>query len=200
MQATSGAGAVSAPRKMRADAQRNYEKILAVAREVFGESGANASLDEIAKRAGVGPGTLYRHFPTRADLHLAVLQDWITDVQAEADRLAGLDDPAVALDEWFHRYIGYKNFFRGLHVALLEGADADADERPALNFCRGLLSDTSATVIGRAKAAGLVREDLDPKTVMQMVSGIAFLIDQAPGGVDVESQLAIIKAGIRPAG
>lgn len=185
-------------RRLRADAQRNYDKLVAVARRAFSEHGAGASLDDIAKRAGVGPGTLYRHFPTRADLQLAVLVDWQREVAAEGDRLAGLDDVEQALDEWLHHYIGYKSFFRGLHEALLEGAD-DGD-RSALGLCKQQLSRISREVIERAQAAGLVRVDVDPTTVCQMLSGIAFLIDRSPAGtVDVDTQLGIIRAGIRPA-
>jgi AcrR family transcriptional regulator len=197
MRVTSTAVSPQGGRKLRADAQRNYDRIVAVAREIFAEHGANASLDEIAKRAEVGPGTLYRHFPNRADLHLAVLQDWISDVEAERDRLAALDDPDRALDDWLHRYVEYKNFFRGLHVALLEASDAD--DRPALSLCKGLLAETSVEVIDRAKQAGLIRPDIQPSTIMQMVSGIAFVVDQVPAGsVDVDAQLNVIKAGIRP--
>jgi AcrR family transcriptional regulator len=198
MRATSTAVGSDGGRKLRADAQRNYDKLVAVARQLFAENGANASLDEIARRAGVGPGTLYRHFPSRADLHLAVLQDWIADVETEGDRLAALDDPGAALDEWLHRYVEYKNFWRGLHVALLEVPAGE--ERPALNFCKGLLTSISSSVIDRAKQAGLVRPEIQPSTIMQMVSGIAFVVDQVPAGsVDVDAQLDVIKAGVRPA-
>ncbi|SDS37564.1 TetR/AcrR family transcriptional regulator [Microlunatus soli] len=185
-------------RKLRADAQRNYDTLVAVARQAFSEHGANASLDDIAKRAGVGPGTLYRHFPSRADLHLAVLQDWRDEVEAEGRRLAAIEDDEQVLDEWLRRYVDYKNFFRGLHEALLE--DNTDEERPALNLCKEQLSGISRDVIDRAKAAGLVREDVDAKTVCQMLSGIAFLVDRSPAGtVDVETQIKIIRAGIRPA-
>lgn len=197
MQARSGTAAVHRTRKMRADAQRNYDAIVATARQVFSESGANASLDEIAKRAGVGPGTLYRHFPSRGDLHRAVLEDWMAEVEAEGERISALDDPAQALDEWLHRYVGYKNFFRGLHEALLEIPGEDGNS--GLNECKGTLSRISAQVIDRAKVAGLVRQDVEPVTVCQMVSGIAFLVDRSPAGaVDVDTQLGIIRAGIRP--
>lgn len=197
MQAMSGTAAVHRPRKMRADAQRNYDAIVATARQVFSESGANASLDEIAKRAGVGPGTLYRHFPSRGDLHRAVLQDWMAEVEAEGERISALEDPDQALDEWLHRYVGYKNFFRGLHEALLEVPGEDGGS--GLKECKVTLSRISAQVIDRAKAAGLVRKDVDPMTVCQMVSGIAFLVDRSPAGaVDVDTQLGIIRTGIRP--
>lgn len=197
MQATSGTAAGHRTRKMRADAQRNYDAIVATARQVFSESGANASLDKIAKRAGVGPGTLYRHFPSRADLHRAVLEDWMAEVEAEGERISALEDPDQALDEWLHRYVGYKNFFRGLHEALLE---IPGDDRGSgLDECKSTLSRISARVVDRAKVAGLVRPDVEPVTVCQMVSGIAFLVDRSPAGaVDVDTQLGIIRAGIRP--
>lgn len=197
MQGTPGMVGQS-PRKLRADAQRNYDTIVATARQVFSESGANASLDEIAKRAGVGPGTLYRHFPSRGDLHRAVLQDWMAEVQAEGDRIAAIDDPERALNEWLHRYVGYKNFFRGLHEALLE-VPGDSDHS-GLTECKATLAGISARIIERAKAAGLVRPEVEPVTVCQLVSGIAFLVDRSPAGtVDVDTQLGIIRAGIRPA-
>ena len=192
-----GATSVGTGRKLRADAQRNYDQLVAVARAAFAEHGANASLDDIAKRAGVGPGTLYRHFPRRSDLQVAVLQEWIAEVEAEGDRLAAVEDPEQALDEWLHRYVEYKNFFRGLHEALLEVPDEG--DQDSLSECKGMLTQISTQVIDRAKAAGLVRHDVVPVTVCQMVSGIAFLVDRSPAGaVDVDTQLDIIRAGIRP--
>lgn len=199
MRATATAGDAAGGRPLRADARRNREAILAVARRLFAERGADASLDEIAGRAGVGPGTLYRHFPSRADLQLAVLQDWVAGVEAEGERLTAIDDPAAVLDAWLHRYVDYKNAWRGLNVALLDVPD-DV-ERPTLSTCKGVLSRISTEVIDRAKRAGLVRVDLEPATIMQMVSGIAFVVDHAPAGsVDVDAQLAVITAGIRPVG
>jgi len=197
MQATSGSVA-STPRKMRADAQRNYDTIVATARQVFSESGANASLDEIAKRAGVGPGTLYRHFPTRSDLHRAVLEDWMAEVEREGNRIAAIEDPDASLDQWLRRYAEYKNFFRGLHEALLEVPGEN--DNSSLSECKSLMTGISERIIERAKTFGLVREEVKPITVCQMVSGIAFLVDRSPAGsIDVEAQLGIIRAGIRPA-
>lgn len=195
MRATATAG--SSGRKLRADAQRNYDALVAVARDAFVERGADASLDEIAKRAGVGPGTLYRHFPTRADLQSAVLTGWTDDVDAEGERLAAVEDPEQALDEWLHSYVAYKNFFRGLHEALLELPVEE--DRSALSLCKSKLTGISEQVLNRAKAAGLVRDDVKTQTVCQLVSGIAFLVDRSPAGsVDIDEQLKIIRAGIRP--
>ncbi|MBO0812339.1 MAG: hypothetical protein J2P23_09880, partial [Microlunatus sp.] len=97
-----------------------------------------------------------------------------------------------------HRYVGYKNFFRGLHEALLE-VPGDSDHS-GLTECKAMLARISARIIDRAKAAGLVRPEVEPVTVCQLVSGIAFLVDRSPAGaVDVDTQLGIIRAGIRPA-
>ncbi len=87
---------------MRADAQRNYDRIVEVAREVFREQGYDASLDEVAKRAGVGPGTLYRHFPKRENLLDAIMQVWVDWVDETADKaLADEGSPRDLLLNWF---------------------------------------------------------------------------------------------------
>src|SRR5579875_2933531 len=93
----------TAPRPMRADAQRNYQRLLDAAVAVFTERGADdASLEEIARRAGVGIGTLYRHFPTRQALLEAVYRDQVDGMRAKADELLGSDSPSEALAEWLH--------------------------------------------------------------------------------------------------
>src|SRR6478752_6975953 len=91
---------------VRADAQRNYDRIVEVAREVFREQGYDASLDEVAKRAGVGPGTLYRHFPKRENLIDAILQSWVARVQETVDKaLAYEGDDRSLLLNWFEEYV-----------------------------------------------------------------------------------------------
>src|SRR5689334_10518730 len=108
MGAETSTGSVVAPagRPLRADAQRNYDKIVGAAREVFRERGAEGSLDEIAKRAGVGPGTLYRHFPTRDALIDAVMRDWSDRINAESEEIALSDLPArEALAAWFSKFV-----------------------------------------------------------------------------------------------
>lgn len=190
--------AAEQPRKLRADAQRNHDKIVAVAREAFGEKGTEASLDDIAKRAGVGPGTLYRHFPTRDHLHRAVLQHWEEDVRADGERLKQLaeEDPAQALAEWARNNYEHKSFFRGLHERLL--ADPDNDDNSVLYSCKAVLGDSAEVVIDRAKAAGLVRPDIEWRLVSQLLSGIGMVAEKVPGGVDVDAQIEIVLAGIRP--
>ncbi|MCA0156867.1 TetR/AcrR family transcriptional regulator [Tsukamurella sp. M9C] len=194
-----GAPRVEAPRPLRADAQRNRDKILAVAREAFGDRGADASLDEIAKAAGVGPGTLYRHFPTRAHLHRAVLDDWQVEVAADGERLIALADvePERALSEWAHSHYEHKSFFRGLHARLL--ADADDDDTSVLYSCKTALGSAGEGVLERARAAGLVRPEIGYRTVSQLISGIGMVAEQVPDGIDVAGQIGIVLAGIRPA-
>lgn len=191
------AAAADQPRKLRADAQRNYDKIVAVAKEAFSDKGAEASLDDIAKQAGVGPGTLYRHFPTRDHLHRAVLDTWQEDVRRDGERLKDLavTDPERALADWARTHYAQKSFFRGLHARLL--ADAN-DNTSVLHECKAVLSDVGDVVLDHAKAAGLVRPEIECRMVSQLLSGIGMVDERVPGGVDVDAQIDIVLAGIRP--
>ena len=91
---------------MRADAKRNYDRIVEVARQVFREQGYDASLDEVARRAGVGPGTLYRHFPKRENLVDAIMASWVASVDAAAEKaLAAEGSPHDLLMTWFTEYV-----------------------------------------------------------------------------------------------
>ncbi|BCJ36730.1 hypothetical protein Athai_42330 [Actinocatenispora thailandica] len=103
----------TAARPMRADARRNYERLLAVAREAITERGAEVSLDDIARRAHVGPGTLYRHFPNRDALLGAVLADWAEELRRQGDDLVADPDPAGALDRWLRLLLGHLGTYRG---------------------------------------------------------------------------------------
>src|SRR3982074_109680 len=112
-------------RPQRADARRNYEKVLTAAREAFAEGGESTSLEEIARRAGVGIGTLYRHFPNRQALLEALYADEVEEVCRSAATLDG-DDPWEALNGWFERFIGYLATKRALAHELLNYLDHDA--------------------------------------------------------------------------
>src|ERR1700755_1880479 len=113
------------PRPKRADARRNYEKVLAAAREAFAEGGESTSLEEIARRAGVGIGTLYRHFPSRQALLEALYVDEVQEVCRSAAQLEGADS-WEALNEWFERFIAYLATKRALAGELLNYMDVDA--------------------------------------------------------------------------
>src|SRR6202167_4351100 len=112
-------------RPKRADARRNYEKVLAAAREAFAEGGESTSLEQIARRAGVGIGTLYRHFPTRQALLEAVYVDEVTEVCHSAEQLDG-SDPWEDLNSWFDRLIAYMATKQALSHELLNYLERDA--------------------------------------------------------------------------
>src|ERR687888_1633161 len=110
----------AAARARRADAQRNVERLIAAAREAFAENGPNAPLDDIARAAGVGAGTLYRHFPTRLALFEAVYRDNVERLCAEGERLAATEPPAEALVDWLRGFVSVVSQKRGLATALTD--------------------------------------------------------------------------------
>jgi AcrR family transcriptional regulator len=157
-----------AARSKRADARRNYQKVLAAAREAFAEGGESTSLEEIARRAGVGIGTLYRHFPTRQALLEALYVDEVEEVCRSAAQLDD-EDAWEALNTWFERFISYLATKRALAHELLNYMDADA---PIFQVCRSSLFAAGQPLLERAQQAGVVRPDVTFAEVMQMVMGI----------------------------
>jgi AcrR family transcriptional regulator len=178
-------------RPMRADARRNYEKLVAAARDVFTEVGASASLEAVAERAGVGIGTLYRHFPTRQALIEAVYSDEVDAMARAANDLADLP-PWEALSEWFHQYVGFAATKRALMEALLEAAP----ESDVLMRCRTALAQAGTELIARGQKAGVVRLDADFMDVGRMVSQIAVAPNADPE--QKERMLGIVLDGLRP--
>jgi AcrR family transcriptional regulator len=152
----------------RADARRNHERVLTAAREAFAEGGESTTLEEIARRAGVGIGTLYRHFPTRQALLEGL---YINEVQAVTHSAAELDDadPWTALSVWFERLIGYLATKRALAQELLNYLGEDAQ---LFRECRAALFAAGEPLLKRAQDAGVVRPDVDFSDVMQIVGGI----------------------------
>ncbi|MEU7578152.1 TetR family transcriptional regulator [Streptomyces sp. NPDC041068] len=141
------------------------------AREAFGEAGPEASLNEIARRAGVGPGTLYRHFPHRPALLTAVLRDRIDTLCGRAEELLGADSPDEALAEWLRAFLAHARVNQGLGSALL----IEELERPdALGFdCHQRIEDTARRLLARAQRSGSARSDLTAADLVQLVVGIA---------------------------
>jgi AcrR family transcriptional regulator len=155
-------------RPKRADARRNYDKLIAAARDAFAEQGTSASLEEVARRAEVGIGTLYRHFPSRQDLLEAVYIEEVEDVCRQADELAELP-PWEALAEWLHRVVAYVGRKHALAQELWNYLDRDA---PVFSGCRTALFAAGGPLLERAQAAGEVRPDVSFEDVIQMVGGI----------------------------
>jgi AcrR family transcriptional regulator len=164
---TSAEALVARPK--RADARRNYDKVLAAAREAFAEGGESTALEEIARRAGVGIGTLYRHFPNRQALLEAL---YVGEVEEMCRSAADLEDadPWEALTGWVENFIGYLATKRALAAELLNYLDQDAE---LFQICRTSLFAAGEPLLKRAQDAGVVRRDVGIGEVIQMVGGIA---------------------------
>jgi AcrR family transcriptional regulator len=191
MSATEPATQPLLTRPKRADARRNYEKVLAAAREAFAEDGESTALEEIARRAGVGIGTLYRHFPTRQALLEALYVDEVEDICRSAAELDDAD-PWEALSSWFERFIGYIATKQALANELLNYLDRDA---PLFKASRTSLFEAGEPLLRRAQEAGVVRADVGIAEVIQMVMGIA----KIPTGDPAQNQqiLRIALDGLR---
>jgi AcrR family transcriptional regulator len=151
-------------RPQRADARRNFDALLAAARQVFAAQGTDASLEDVARCAGVGIGTLYRNFPTRRDLFESVYIGEVEDLCAAARALAD-QPPWEALATWLRRFVSYVATKR----ALVEALNHDSD---VFRTCRGAMYSCGAPLLERAQAAGEVRGDIDFDDVVRLVSGI----------------------------
>jgi AcrR family transcriptional regulator len=178
-------------RPKRADARRNYEKVLTAAREAFAEGGESTSLEEIARRAGVGIGTLYRHFPNRQALLEALYVGEVEEVCRSAAELEGAE-PWEALSAWFERLIAYVATKRALAHELLNYMELDA---PLFKVCRQSLFAAGEPMLKRAQEAGAVRPDVDFAEVMQLVMGIAKIPASDPA--QIEHILRIALDGLR---
>jgi AcrR family transcriptional regulator len=183
-------------RPKRADARRNYDKVLAAAREAFAEGGESTALEEIARRAGVGIGTLYRHFPNRQALVEALYLDEVEEVCRSASELDGAD-PWEALNGWFERFIGYLATKRALAHELLNYMDQDAT---LFQTCRASLWAAGEPLLERAQEAGVVRRDVTIGEVIQMVVGIAKIPAGDPSQTEHILRIALDGLRYRPEG
>ena len=190
MSATETQRSALARRPKRADARRNYDKLIAAGREAFTERDSSASLEDIARRAGVGIGTLYRHFPTRTDLIEAVYVEEVEALCRSADDL-GDAPPWDALVGWLHRFIGYVATKHALAEALRRGRPR---RRGLQDLPRGVLRRRRAAP-RRAQEAGAVRPDVSIDDVVHMVGGIAKI--QATDPATVERILTVALDGLR---
>ncbi len=167
-------------RPLRADARHNYEKLIAAGREAFTEDGKSASLEAIARRAKVGIGTLYRHFPSRQDLLEAVYVEEVNALCRSAVDLAA-DPPWEALVAWLHRFVGYLATKQALAEELLAYNERDAE---VFRACRAAMYAGGEPLLTRAQEAGLVRTDTDIEQVIQLVGGIAKIQTAEPAQLD----------------
>lgn len=162
---------------MRADAKKNYDHLLAVARQVVAEHGAAASLRDVARRAGVGLGTLYRHFPTREALLEALLRTDFDELTQRAQALALSDDAGTALVTWLREAVATTHNCTGA-IALMVAAIAD--ESSALHVSCVSLRAAGTQLLRRAQAKGAARSDMDGNDLFALISALAWLADQPP--------------------
>src|SRR5581483_7675654 len=175
-------------RPKRADARRNYEKVLAAAREAFAEGGESISLEEIARRAGVGIGTLYRNFPNRQALLEALYVEEVCRSAAELDDA----DPWQSLTAWIDRFMAYLSTKRALAHELLNYLDQDAE---LFKTCRASLFAAGEPLLERAQDAGVVRPDVTIAEVVQLMVGIGKIPTADPR--QVERILRVALDGLR---
>ena len=163
-----------ATRPMRADARRNHDLLLATAAEVYAERGAEASLEEIARRADVGIGTLYRHFPTRDALNEAVYRREVERLCDGVDDLIASNAPDVALAVWMRRFAGYVATKKGMATALKAVLGADSE---LFAYSRGRIMAAIGALLDNAVAAGAIRDDVDADDLIRAMSGVCMATD-----------------------
>jgi AcrR family transcriptional regulator len=181
-------------RKPRADAQRNRERLLGVAKAAFRARGAEISLDDLAKEAGVGIGTVYRHFPTRDALLEAVYRAEVTELAATAERLARSHPPLEALRQWmklFVDYIATKHLIAPALNSMVGGASQLFAESGAQ------IKAAIEALVGRAVAAGEIRPDLDPFDLLRALVGVANVAASPDWEASAKRLVDILIAGSR---
>ncbi|HTE52747.1 MAG TPA: helix-turn-helix domain-containing protein [Kofleriaceae bacterium] len=183
------------PRPLRADARRNVELLVAAAEAEFNERGAGASLEDIARRAGVGIGTLYRHFPTRDDLIAKVLDESTRAIVARGRALLDEPEPGAQLARWITELVEYVTTYRGVIAALAAGFVAANGTQLCVN-CEAITA-AGAALLARAQAAGEIRTDADVREVILTAHSAAWIAEQTrdPGAVD--RLLRILFDGLR---
>jgi AcrR family transcriptional regulator len=180
---------------MRADAQRNRDRIVEVAREVFREQGYDASLDLVAKRAGVGAGTLYRHFPTRENLVDAIMQSWVDRVDDAVGKvLVHEGPPRELLLAWLRAYVGLVSLHKG-GAARITSALGD-DTSPIFPKCK-VLTRATDRVVERLRAEDALRPDVESVQICRLAGGVAAVADRGELGDDaVQPLLDVIAQGL----
>ena len=185
----------SAGRKPRADAQRNRERILEVAKLAFTRSGANTSLDDIASRAGVGPGTLYRHFPTREELLQAVYRSEMEKLAAAERKFAQTMPPIEALRAWLLLFVDAIET-KQLIAPALNTLLGDPKKVFAASYAQ--MQQAIHALVKRAIKSGDIRKDVEPMDLLRALIGVAYVPSQPDWQQSAKRLVDILIAGSRP--
>jgi AcrR family transcriptional regulator len=187
------------PDHQRADARRNYARILAVAEEEVAAQGSNASLEQIARTAGVGSATVRRHFPTRRALLEAVSRERIEALVVRAQELTGKGDSRDSLLEWLGDLVDYCVAARGLAAAL--AYDGDMADPVHQNSCAAKLEDSAGPLLGRAERDGVVAAGVTVSDLIALVVGIVLATEHHPDASGQANRLfELAVAGLSPRG
>lgn len=186
--------AASPPRKPRADALRNRDKVLEAARAVFSEGGTGAGLEAVARRAEVGIGTLYRHFPTREALYEAVYRREVEQLTELARRLAAEGPPLAALRRWMRALVEFVATKKGMAEALALAAHKPPE---LMAYSTSRLNEAVGVLLRAAAGAGEVRPDIGPEDLLRMVIGICYVQDGPGWQEQVMRLLDVFLDGLR---
>jgi AcrR family transcriptional regulator len=177
----------------RADARRNYERLLAAAAAAFAEHGADdVSLEEIARRAGVGIGTLYRHFPARQALLEAVYKDQVDGLDALGAKLIVAESPGDALGDWMRAFVGFGRTKRSLSSALVQAVGRDSE---LLSACSKILRSRTEELLSRAQQAGEARQDVQTADIFRLTHGLIMATESEPTDPDQPERLLSLVIG-----
>jgi AcrR family transcriptional regulator len=179
--------------QLRADARQNHARLITAATAAFAERGADAPLEDIARRAGVGIGTLYRHFPTRTDLQAAVFRSQVIAVCSQGDALlADQASSGEAFAAWMRNLAGYLVTKRGLSHALIEAIGIESE---LISSCWVTMRQTTERLLANAQQAGVIRTDVDATDVMRLVHGVTVSTEKTPERADM--LLSVMLDGLR---
>jgi AcrR family transcriptional regulator len=190
-----GAELIRPARKPRADALRNRVRLMETAKAAFADVGVDASFDEIARRAGVGIGTLYRHFPTRDAIVEAVYRHEVEQLAGSATRLIETSSPADALHAWMQLFVDYIATKKVIAAALgsIVGGAPDLYASTALKITGAI-----SLLVDRAKAAGDIRTDVDPNDLLRALVGFTYGAASPDWQASALRLIDILMDGLRP--
>ncbi|UWP86532.1 TetR/AcrR family transcriptional regulator [Dactylosporangium fulvum] len=199
------AESVAAPtrrRRPRADAQRSVEQILRAAELLVARDGPSVALEEIAREAGVGPATLYRHFPSRMHLFERVYRDRTARVAEHALALTGVEEPTEALLQWLREFVALGIEARGVLSTLMSQGLRETDPTANAEWGHALVVKAAGRLLERAQAAGSVRRDINAEDLVTLVSGVIVAlesranVDAAHHHASAERTLRVIIDGL----